>query len=87
MIGPVWKLISLFLALGTFLVVGIYNISSGEDLMWAVLKSGGAFLILWIVLGQLGNMLLAVLGRQEEPLIAEPAADGGEVAPRKKKGK
>jgi len=58
-------LISLFLALGTFLAVGIYNISSGEDLMWTMLKAGGAFVISWIVLGQLGKMLLAVLGRQE----------------------
>ena len=87
MIGPVWKMISLFLALGTFLVVGIYNISSGEDLMWAVLKAGGAFLISWIVLGQLGNMLLAVLGRQEESLIAESAAESSDAAPGKKRGR
>ena len=87
MIGPVWKLISLFLALGTFLAAGIYNISSGEDLMWTMLKASGAFLLSWIVLGQLGKMLLTVLGRQEESLVTEPAADGSEAAPRKKRGK
>ncbi len=61
MIKPMWKLISVILALGVFLVVGITNVTSGEELIWTVGKSIAAFFVSWIVLNHLGGMLLAVL--------------------------
>ena len=65
MVKPVWKMMSLFLALGAFLGVGINELLGGEDLVWAVGKAVGAFFACWIVLGTLGNALTAVLNRQE----------------------
>jgi hypothetical protein len=64
-VEPVWKMISLFLALGAFVGVAINEIVGGEDLVWAVGKAVGAFFACWIVLGTLGNVLTAVLNRQE----------------------
>jgi len=69
-VTPVWKMISLFLSLGAFLSVGINEILGGEELVWAVGKAVAAFFASWIVLGTLGNVLLAVLNRQE----AEPVS-------------
>ncbi|MCX8052928.1 MAG: hypothetical protein N3B12_03900 [Armatimonadetes bacterium] len=65
MVKPVWKMMSLFLALGAFLGVGINEIVAGEELVWAVGKAVAAFFGSWIVLGMLGNALMAVLNRQE----------------------
>ncbi|MHB9037013.1 MAG: hypothetical protein ACYC64_10110 [Armatimonadota bacterium] len=62
MVQPVWKLISLLLGLIVFLGVGMALWMSGEDLIWVVGKSIGSFFVCWIVLGQLGNMLMAVMG-------------------------
>ena len=62
MVQPVWKLISLLLGLVVFLGVGMALWVSGEDLIWIVGKSIGSFFVCWIVLGQLGNMLMAVMG-------------------------
>jgi hypothetical protein len=67
-IKPVWKMISLFLALAVFLGVGVVELLGGEELLWVVGKAVASFFACWIVLGTLGNMLLAVLNRQE----AEP---------------
>lgn len=61
MIQSVWKLISLLIGLVVFLGVGMVLWMAGEDLLWIVLKSIGAFFVCWIVLGQLGGMLVAVL--------------------------
>ncbi len=43
MVKPVWNVISLFLALGAFLGVGINEVVGGEDLVWAVGKAVAAF--------------------------------------------
>lgn len=61
MVQPVWKLISLLIGLVVFLSVGVTLWLINEDLIWIVLKSIGSFFICWIVLGQLGGMLVAVL--------------------------
>ncbi|MEN6358123.1 MAG: hypothetical protein ABFD83_13690 [Armatimonadota bacterium] len=61
MIQSVWKLISLLIGLVVFLSVGMVLWLAGEDLIWIVIKSIGAFFVCWIVLGQLGGMLVAVL--------------------------
>ena len=65
MIGPVWKMISLFLSLAAFLAVGVVEFLGGEEPVWAVGKAVASFFACWIVLGVLGNMLLTVLNRQE----------------------
>jgi hypothetical protein len=78
MVAPVWKLISLILALAVFLVIGVLTLLSGEELLWVVLKSIGSFFISWIVLGFLGNMLFAVVDKQEETTgEVETPADAG----------
>jgi ABC-type bacteriocin/lantibiotic exporter with double-glycine peptidase domain len=61
MVQPVWKLISLLIGLVVFLSVGVTLWLMNEDLIWIVLKSIGSFFICWIILGQLGGMLVAVL--------------------------
>lgn len=61
MIQSVWKLISLLIGLVVFLSVGMVLWLTGEDLIWIVVKSIGSFFISWIVLCQLGGMLVAVL--------------------------
>ncbi|MCE5314745.1 MAG: hypothetical protein ABFD49_03205 [Armatimonadota bacterium] len=61
MVQPVWKLISLVLGLVMFLSVGAALWLAGEDLIWIVAKSIGSFFVCWIVLGYLGNMLIAVM--------------------------
>ncbi|MCE5324274.1 hypothetical protein LLG46_13305 [bacterium] len=68
MIQSVWKLISLLIGLVVFLSVGMVLWMAGEDLLWIVMKSIGAFFVCWIILGQLGGMLVAVLknSAQEE---------------------
>lgn len=78
MVKPVWKMISLFLALGAFLGVGINELVGGEELVWAVGKAVAAFLVSWIVLGTLGNVLSVVLNRQEiEPATAAKLDEKG----------
>jgi hypothetical protein len=67
MIQSVWKLISLLIGLVVFLSVGMVLWLAGEDLIWIVLKSVGAFFVCWIVLGQLGGMLVAVLKNSTQP--------------------
>ena len=65
MVASIWKLISLFLALGAFLAVGVICLMAGEDLVWAVGKAVASFFGCWFVFGFLGNVLLSVLERQE----------------------
>lgn len=78
MVKPVWKMISLFLALGAFLGVGINELVGGEELVWAVGKAVAAFLVSWIVLGTLGNVMSVVLNRQEiEPATAAKLDEKG----------
>jgi hypothetical protein len=78
LVKPVWKMISLFLALGAFLGVGINELVGGEELVWAVGKAVAAFLVSWIVLGTLGNVLSVVLNRQEiEPATAAKLDEKG----------
>jgi len=66
MIRGVWKMCSLFLSLGAFLAVGAAVIDAGEELVWAVGKSVGSFVICWMVLNQLGAILFALVERQEK---------------------
>jgi len=78
LVKPVWKMISLFLALGAFLGVGINELVGGEELVWAVGKAVAAFLVSWIVLGTLGNVMSVVLNRQEiEPATAAKLDEKG----------
>lgn len=44
----------------TFMAVGVLALTSGEDLVWAVGKAVGVFLVSRLVLGYLGGLLLAV---------------------------
>lgn len=82
MVAPVWKLISLILALAIFLAVGVLMVLSGEEILWVVLKAVGAFFVSWIVLGYMGNMLFAVVTKQKEAeevesgVVDEPAESG-----------
>ena len=66
MIGPTWKLISFLLALGLFCAVGARGILMGDELIWSVLRAIGAFAVSWLILGQFGNLLDLVVGRQEK---------------------
>ncbi|MCE5198777.1 MAG: hypothetical protein ABFD54_10465 [Armatimonadota bacterium] len=72
MIQPVWKLISLLVGLGVFLAVGVSVWLAEEDLVWVIGKAIGSFFICWIVLGQMGGMLLSVLGKQDSDPGNEP---------------
>ena len=65
MIRSMWKLVSLILAIIAFLVVGVTELLGGEELVWAVGKAVASFFVCWFVLGYLGNMLTAVLERQD----------------------
>jgi hypothetical protein len=78
MIKPMWKLISLILALGVFLVVGIANLTSSEELIWTVGKSIAAFFVSWIILNHLGAMLLAILEKPDDAAAPSEAASTGE---------
>ncbi len=65
MVLAVWKTISLLLALFAFIVVGVLAVLAGEDLLWATGKAIGSFIACWIVIGCLGNILRAVMERQD----------------------
>jgi hypothetical protein len=66
MLTAVWKVISLFLALGSFLVVGVMTLMIGEELIWVVGKAIVAFVVCWIIFGYLGGMLLVVAEKHTE---------------------
>ncbi len=69
-ISAALKLINLLLALTAFLIVGATSVSSGEDLLWSVVRAIGAFVICWIALSFLSNLLLSVMDmahKDEEP--------------------
>ena len=76
MLKPVWKMISLFLALGAFLGVALNELIGGEEMVWAVGKAVAAFFVSWIVLGTLGNLLSAVLNRREAEPMTGAKVDG-----------
>jgi hypothetical protein len=80
MINPMWKVISLVLALGVFLAVGVATLVAGEELVWAVGKSIGAFFVSWIILNHLGAMLLAVLDKPEDQAAAVDEAQQDQQA-------
>lgn len=82
MLPAVWKTISFFLSLGAFLVVGVGELTAGEDPLWIVAKSAGSFVACWIVMGILGNVLLGVVGRQEAAPQAEPIAEAPDAGER-----
>ena len=64
-------MISLFLALGVFLSVGVNALMNGEELIWAVGKALVAFIVCYIVIGWLAGVLsMSVEGAD----YAEPAA-------------
>ena len=65
MVKPVWKLLSIFLALSVFIATGAVLLFNGEELIWAVGKAVGSFVVCWIILVQLGNVLTFVVERQE----------------------
>lgn len=79
-IGPMWKLISLLLAVTIFLVVGGTLLTGGEEPMWAATKAMGAFLAAWFLLSQLGGILCTVADRREDEIESdlEDAARGSE---------
>lgn len=64
----VLKMISLFLALGAFLAVGVNALMNGEELIWAVGKAMVTFIGCWVVIGWLAGLLsMSVEGIQEVP--------------------
>ena len=65
MVKPVWKLLSIFLALAVFIGTGAVLLCNGEELIWVVGKAVGSFAVCWIILVQLGNVLTFVVERQE----------------------
>lgn len=65
MVKPMWRLVSVFLALAAFLGVGVVTLIAGEELVWVAAKSVVSFFICWIVLGQLGHVLCVVVEKQE----------------------
>lgn len=65
MVGPVWKLLSVFLALAVFIATGVVLLCAGEELIWAVGKAVASFIVCWIILAQLGNILTFVVERQD----------------------
>jgi hypothetical protein len=82
MLPAVWKIISFFLSLGAFLVVGVEELMAGEDPLWIVAKSAGSFVVCWIVMGVLGNVLVGVVGRQGAGSEAEPVSEATDAAER-----
>lgn|GEM_PF-1409166 len=75
MISVTWKIISFVLALVLFCVVGARGIFTGDELIWSVLRAIGAFVVCWFTLGQLGNLLVFVVGRQE--MVGTSGKDAG----------
>lgn len=72
----VMKMMSLFLALGVFLVVGIQALMSGEELIWAVGKALVSFIVCWVVIGFLAGLLsMSVEGA--DYAAKSPAKKGG----------
>jgi hypothetical protein len=55
-----WKLISLFLGLGAFMLTGVILLIQGESLQVAVIKAIVAFVALFVVQNLLGGILVAV---------------------------
>ncbi len=75
MVEPVWKIISIFLALGAFLVTGGISLHSGQELIWVALKSVGAFFVCWIILCQLGAMLFMVIDKSNRQDLGSGSED------------
>lgn len=55
-----WKLISLFIGLGAFLITGVILLVQGESLQVAIVKAVVAFIALSVVQNMLGGILVAV---------------------------
>lgn len=80
MIRPLWKVIGLILSVGLFLVVAVVNLTEGEELVWVVTKAIIAFFVSWIVLNNLGSVLLSILDKHEDtpaPGENSPSAERG----------
>ena len=58
MVKAIWKTISLLMGLIAFVVVGTISQTDGEEPLWIVARAFGAFVICWIVMGNLGNYLI-----------------------------
>lgn len=55
----------MLLSLVGFFIVGIMALNSDEELIWAVGKAVGAFVVCWIAFGYLGGMLFAIVDSQK----------------------
>ena len=58
MVKAIWKTISLLMGLIAFIVVGAISQTDGEEPVWTVVRAFAAFVICWIVMGNLGNYLI-----------------------------
>lgn len=57
MIKAALKMISLFLALAAFFVVGAHSLCCGEELIWVVGKAVVTFLVCWMLIGWLAGLI------------------------------
>lgn len=71
MVKPLWKLLSLMMSLASFAVVAAYSVVAGDELPWIVLRSVITFIVCWIILGNLGNILNYVLPDHDEDFESE----------------
>lgn len=72
MLAAVWRVIGLFMALAAFLTAGGSALIAGEELLWAVAKAIGAFIVCWIIMTRLGIVLQAVVEKQDSDPAQEP---------------
>ncbi|NLN77805.1 MAG: hypothetical protein GX141_02670 [Armatimonadetes bacterium] len=72
------KIISLFLALAAFLVVGIHSLYFGEELVWAVGKALITFIICWLLIGWFAGLLSGSVEAIESTHDGSSVRQGGQ---------
>lgn len=68
-----WRLISLFLGLGAFLITGIILLMEGESFHVAIVKAVLAFVSLFVVQNMLGEILVAAADSHQSGLQKTPS--------------
>lgn len=71
MLQPFWRLINVLLSLAAFFIVGIMALNAEEELVWAVCKAVGAFIICKIALNYMEAILFAVVDKEKPEEIEE----------------
>ncbi|MFQ3548293.1 MAG: hypothetical protein SNJ70_00905 [Armatimonadota bacterium] len=68
----IWALIKYLLSMATFLLVGIFCLLTGEELLIVVVKAIASYIISTLILGFVGSIFFALMEKNETKLENNP---------------